>query len=269
MLKYELSTALKSKRVMFLFLFFILLTSFDLYANYRYSFGEYLRGVASKPTGVKVLHPCFAGFLSAANIGHLSHVLMTWAFPLYPLFAYSDSFALQKQYGYYNVLLTKTDRKKVVSSRFMAAFLIPFFIALVSLFLNLGAANILFKGGASFAGLEADLGRPLTTDFEKFMILNPYVTYIAYIFVFSIVMGLYGMFCAGVCFMIPRYAVLYPAVFFTWFALMNIPYSILSVMQSFADYSSSEMIVSSIYYTLMVAVTTVAAYIYKVRYDEL
>ena len=49
MLKYELSTALKSRRVAILFLFFILLTSFDLYANYRYSFGEYLRGAASKP----------------------------------------------------------------------------------------------------------------------------------------------------------------------------------------------------------------------------
>ena len=59
MLKYELSTALKSRRVAILFLFFILLTSFDLYANYRYSFGEYLRGAASKPTGVKVLHPKF------------------------------------------------------------------------------------------------------------------------------------------------------------------------------------------------------------------
>ena len=35
MLKYELSTALKSRRVAILFLFFILLTSFDLYANYR------------------------------------------------------------------------------------------------------------------------------------------------------------------------------------------------------------------------------------------
>lgn len=40
-------------------------------------------------------------------------------------------------------------------------------------------------------------------------------------------------------------------------------------MQSFTDYSSTEMIVSSIYYAVLMVATTVAAYIYKVRYDEL
>ena len=50
MLKYELSTAFKSKRVMILFLLFIVLTSYDLYVNYSYNLTEYLRAeVASKP----------------------------------------------------------------------------------------------------------------------------------------------------------------------------------------------------------------------------
>ena len=98
MLKYELSTALKSKRVMALFCFFILIIAYDLYSNYMDNFGEYLRGVASKPTGSKLMHPCFASFLTAANRGHLPHILMTWTFPLYPLFAYADTFALQKKY---------------------------------------------------------------------------------------------------------------------------------------------------------------------------
>ena len=82
-------------------------------------------------------------------------------------------------------------------------------------------------------------------------------------------MGLYGIFCAAVTFFIPKYVVLYPVIFFVWFLIMNIPYSIWSVMQSFTDYSSTEMIVSSIYYTVLMIVTTVAAYVYKVRYDEL
>ena len=86
MLKYELSTALKSKRVMILFLFFVLLTMYDLYANYRYNFGEYLRGVGSKPSGRNLFHPCFASFLSTSNIGHLPHVMITWVFPPIPPF---------------------------------------------------------------------------------------------------------------------------------------------------------------------------------------
>ena len=77
------------------------------------------------------------------------------------------------------------------------------------------------------------------------------------------------MFCAGVNFILPKYTILYAVAFFVWFLLMHIPYSILSLMQSFAYEGVGELIVSPIYYTLMVVATVVAAYIYKVRYDEL
>ena len=61
MLKCELFTALKSKRVIFLFLFFILITGYDLYQNYTYNFHRYLTGEwTSKPTGEDLFHPCFA-----------------------------------------------------------------------------------------------------------------------------------------------------------------------------------------------------------------
>ena len=266
MLKCELFTALKSKRVVFLFLLFILITGYDLYQNYTYSFHRYLTGEwTSKPTGKDLFHPCIASFISASHIGRLPQMLMTWAFPLYPLFAYADSFALQKQSGYYNVLLTKADRKKVVSSRLAVAFLVPFLAIFVALVLNFVAANIVFQEGTFFTEWE----EAYHTAFQAFSIRHPYGVYIAYIFVFSFVMGLYGMFCAAVTFFIPKYIVLYPVIFFVWFLIMNIPYSIWSVMQSFTDYSSTEMIVSSIYYTVLMIATTVAAYVYKVRYDEL
>ena len=77
------------------------------------------------------------------------------------------------------------------------------------------------------------------------------------------------MFCAAVTFFVPKYIILYPMVFFVWFLIMNIPYSIWSLMHSFTDYSVTEMVVSSIYYTILMFATTVAAYVYKVRYDEL
>ncbi len=269
MLKYELSTALKSKRVIFLFLLFILIVVYDLYQNYTDNFHEYLAGVASKPKRKALYHPCYASFISAAQIGSLPQILMTWTFPLYPLFSYADSFALQKQCGYYNVLLTKADRKSVVSSRFAVSFLIPFIVVLVVLILNFAVANIVFKGGTSFMGMEVELSKGGTASLLAFSLRHPYGVYIAYIFVFSFVMGLYGMFCAAVTFFIPKYIVLYPVIFFVWFLIMNIPYSIWSLMHSFTDYSSTEMIVSSIYYTVLMFATTVAAYVYKVRYDEL
>ena len=68
MLKYELSTALKSKRVVFLFLLFILITGYDLYQNYTYNFHEYLAGVASRPKGKNLYHPCYASFISASTV---------------------------------------------------------------------------------------------------------------------------------------------------------------------------------------------------------
>lgn len=270
MLKYELSTAFKSKRVIILFLFFILLTSYDLYENYRYNFVEYLKGVVdSKPTGKDLYSPCFAGFISSSNIGHLPQILLTWMLPIYPLFLYADSFALQKQCGYYNILLLKAERKRVVFSRFATAFLVPFIIMVVVLFLNFGAANIIFQGGESFAGTERTLTEDSIMNFQRFSLLHPYIVYVIYIFVFSAVMGLYGIFCAGVTFIIPKYIVVYPVIFCVWFLMMTMPYSIFSIMQSFAGYSSSEMIVSSIYYTVIIGAMAVAAFIYKVRHDEL
>lgn len=270
MLKYELSTALKSKRVIVLFLFFVVLTSYDLYVNYSYNLTEYLRGeVASKPTGKDLYNPCFASFISAASIGNLPQILVTWIFPIYPLFLYSDSFALQKQCGYYNVLLTKADRKRVLFSRFATAFLVPFIIVLVVLFLNFGAANIIFKGGESFAGLEKELERSAAMNFETFSLLHPYIVYVACIFVFATVAGLYGVFCTAVAFVVPKYIIIYPVTFMVWFLILFMPYSVLSVMQIFAGYSTREMIISSVYYILMVVATTVWAFIYKVRYDEL
>jgi len=81
---------------------------------------------------------------------------------------------------------------------------------------------------------------------------------------------MHGMFCAGVNFIIPKYSMLYTVSFFAWVILMNIPYSVMNMLQSFAyDKGAIEIIVPAVYYTLVVVVTVVTAYIYKVRYDEL
>ena len=86
----------------------------------------------------------------------------------------------------------------------------------------------------------------------------------------SLVAGMYGMFCAGVNFIVPKYSVLYTVSFFAWVILMNMPYSVMNMLQSFAyDEGVIAIIVPAVYYTLMVVATVVTAYIYKVRYDEL
>ena len=119
-------------------------------------------------------------------------------------------------------------------------------------------------------GMELNLTKPITEELEVFALLHPYVTYIAHILAFSLVAGMYGMFCAGVNFIIPKYSMLYTVSFFAWVILMNIPYSVMNMLQSFAyDKGAIEIIVPAVYYTLAVVVTVVTAYIYKVRYDEL
>ena len=55
MLKYELSTALKSKRVTALLCFFLLIVAYDLYSNYMENFGEYLRVGGSKPIKIPLI----------------------------------------------------------------------------------------------------------------------------------------------------------------------------------------------------------------------
>ena len=76
MLSYEVFTALRSKRVACFFVFFLLITSYDLYQNYRLAFGQFLMGkIASKPTGSELLYPCFASFISASHIERLPQIL--------------------------------------------------------------------------------------------------------------------------------------------------------------------------------------------------
>lgn len=112
--------------------------------------------------------------------------------------------------------------------------------------------------------------KSMTEELYAFALLHPYVTYIAHILAFSLVAGMYGIFCAGVNFIIPKYSMLYTVSFFAWVILMNIPYSVMNMLQSFAyDKGAIEIIVPAVYYTLAVVVTVVTAYIYKVRYDEL
>ena len=119
-------------------------------------------------------------------------------------------------------------------------------------------------------GMELNLTKPIIEELEVFALLHPYITYIAHIFVFSLVAGMYGMFCAGVNFIIPKYSVLYTVSFFAWVILMNMPYSVMNMLQSFAyDEDVIEVIVPAVYYTLMVVATVAGTYIYKVRYDEL
>ena len=63
-------------------------------------------------------------------------------------------------------------------------------------------------------GLEGNWTGQMGNSLDIFAVSHPYVTYVAHIFTFSLAAGMYGMFCAGINFIIPKYSVLYTVSFF-------------------------------------------------------
>lgn len=257
------------KSKFFIFLIFII-PCIDLLSNcytYFYDFLIHPEAYGGEVPKENILHPSKASFLSGTSQGHVAQMLLIWVLPLYLLIIYSDFHIQEKKIGYSNILLTKLSRKQFLSTRFFLSFFLPFIIILISLVINFALSIIVFHGGQSFQGMESfsDTNQSLLT----VSLNNPYLVYIVYILIFSLIAGGCGIICTSLSFLFTKYKYVYSIAFFIWIIQIILPNSLTYLMQPFIEYGFDKIIPASSFFIFIVIVLFLSAWFYKVKFDEI
>lgn len=272
LIKSELYRILKSKRSVFFIVLMMLIPILDVIINYYNTFNEYFTHSEFYPNGFPnrfILNPSFASFLSGSSRGHIAQMLLVWILPLYLLIIYCDSYIQDKHVGYNNIVFVKSSRKKIIHSKFIVSFLVPFAVSFISLAINFILANILFYGGTDFYSLQNLVGRGVFGAFFSFSITHPQLVYCIYILAYSIIAGGCGVFCTGLSFFVPYYKLVYPLAFIIWAVQIVSPFSITFAMQPFIEYGLDYIIPAIIIFFTSVIIIMLLSIKQKVGFDEL
>jgi len=118
--------------------------------------------------------------------------MILWLLPFFVLNLVSDRYIWESKKGYTNIMLSRGSRKKYMLSKYAASFLIPFVVFALSLLLNFVLAQIIFRDGNNFMGLEV-----LFDDkYEKWFRIEgryPNLMYLLYVFVTAFLVGMCGL----------------------------------------------------------------------------
>lgn len=268
-LKSELYKIIKSKRSMFFILLIFVLPCIDLIINIYYQYGDFWmnkEAYGGELLKGEIVAPSIASFLTGSNQGHIMQMLFAWILPMYIMLIYGQFYIEERKCGYNSIIFTKMNRVKIIKTKFLTAFLVPFTISLISLFFNFICAQLFFHGGENFNGLEslADVSK-----FSMFVFSHPNFAYVGYIIVFAMITGAYGVVCTGISFLFPDYKIAYAVTFIVWIVQIIYHYSLTYAMQPFIEYGPEYFIPSLAIYAFIVVVVIVMASRYKVKYDEL
>lgn len=268
-MKSELLKVIKSKKSIFFIILMFLIPFIDLISNMLNYYGDYWRHKEAYEGGLSpdmILHPAMGSFLAGSSHGHIAQMLLIWMLPIYLMVIYSDSYIMEVQYGYNNIIFCKTDRKTIIKQKYMLSFLIPFLISLVSLTINFILAQIIFFGGTDMQQMDT-----YTDFFEAFIRIclnNPNKAYLLYIVVYSMISGGCGILCSGISFLIPNNKIAYPAAFLLWVVQIISPYSLTFIIQPFIEYGLDYIIPALAIFLVIVICVLIVSYRYKVKYDE-
>lgn len=219
---------------------------YNIYSDYWFNKEYYPNGLGSG----NIPHPAFGSFLSASTSGHIFQMLLIWLIPVYLMIIYSDSYIQETKCGYNNIILSKMGKKDVLKKRLQISFLIPFGISLISLFLNFIIANIVFASGTYKNSLDSIEGMG---KYFEWMLKNPNFTYIIYIFSYCFIVGMYGVFCTALCFVIRNRKIVYAITIFLWLIQIIYPYSVTYAMQPFTEYGIKYFFVAlTVVFVLMI-----------------
>lgn len=269
-MKSELLKVIKSKKSIFFITLMFLIPFIDLisnmlnvYKNYWMYKDAYEGGLSSS----MILHPAMGSFLAGSSHGHIAQMLLIWILPIYLMVIYSDSYIREVQFGYNNIVFSKTDRKTMIKQKYILSFLIPFLISFVSLSVNFILAHIIFYGGTNMQ--QMDTYADFFQTFIRMCLNNPNKAYLLYIFVYSIISGGCGILCSGISFLIPNNKIAYPAAFFLWIIQIISPYSLTYIIQPFIEYGLNYIVPALVIFLMIVISILILSYRYKVKYDEI
>ena len=286
MLKKEILSVLKSKRVLIIALIIFLIPIMDinmaakqLQVSYKRAHKEEIleadreSEIECEKEGGRVIsgwlaHPAYASFLSRSTQGHTTQIMILWLLPFFVLNLVSDRYIWESKKGYTNIMLSRGSRKKYMLSKYAASFLIPFVVFALSLLLNFVLAQIIFRDGNNFMGLEV-----LFDDkYEKWFRIEgryPNLMYLLYVFVTAFLVGMCGLITQSLAFISKRYTITYIVGFFIWMWLQTTPYNLTYATQPFIEYGFEDFIKSVALYVGTGLLISTVTFIFKVRQDEL
>ena len=213
-----------------------------------------------------IIHPAKASYLSGSSRGHLTQTILIWLMPLFVLNLFSDRYVLEYQKKYINAILTRTSRRKYFISKISVAFLIPFVVFAISLLVNFIGAQIIFKDGYNFNGLEV-LGT--NGGWFQYMYQYPNLMYLFYLFITAMAAGICGILTQCIAFVSKKYTITYLVSFFLWMGLIMYKYSVTYLIQPFTEYGLEYFLPSGLILLGITLFVLVVTYVYKVKSDEL
>ena len=213
-----------------------------------------------------IIHPAKASYLSGSSHGHLTQMILIWLIPLFVLNLFSDRYVLEYQKKYMNAILTRTSRRKYFISKIGASFLIPFVVFAISLLVNFIGAQIIFKDGYNFNGLEV-LGT--NGGWFQYMYQYPNLMYLFYLLITAMAAGVCGILTQCIAFVSKKYTITYLVSFFLWMGLIMYKYSVTYLIQPFTEYGLEYFLPSGLILLGITLFILVVTYVYKVKSDEL
>ena len=130
MLKKEILSVLKSKRVLIIALIIFLIPIMDinmaakqLQVSYKRAHKEEIleadreSEIECEKEGGRFIsgwlaHPAYASFLSRSTQGHTTQIMILWLLPFFVLNLVSDRYIWESKKGYTNIMLSRGSRKK-------------------------------------------------------------------------------------------------------------------------------------------------------------
>ena len=286
MLKKEILSILKSKRALLIVLIIFIIPIIDINMASKEMRVSYKRAhkeeilksqaeekIEAKKQGYRfhsswITHPAYASFLSRSTHGHSTQIMLLCLLPFMVLNLISDKYIWEAKRGYNNIMLSRGAKKKYILSKYTASFLIPFVVFALSLLLNFIFAQVIFRTGNNFMGIEV----LFNIKYGKWFYLEgkyPNLIYLLYIFVTSCLAGMCGLITQSLAFISKRYTITYILGFFIWMWLQTTPYNLTYATQPFIEYGFEDFIKSVMLYVGVGLGISLITFIFKVRQDEL
>ena len=261
MLRKELYSILISKKTYIVFGILLAITFYDLWINFNNSiYGQY--SYDGKVLWDRVSSPPFMAFLSGRSEGHITAILYEWMIPLYLLVLIGDSYVSEYKSGAWLATSIRSNKKQILYARLLATFIVSFTIMFLTFLMNYICCLLIFSKGTS---------TPLPMDFHiigKLSFDFPYITYIVYMILDSIIMALCGVMCSALSFCIKDMKYLYATSFLIWLLLIMLPWSITYVLQPFIEYGLKEIVIALMIFVMILGICIYLAYREKVIKDE-
>ena len=159
-------------------------------------------------------NPAFISLLSNNTNIHYTLIFL-WIMPVLLILSFANNCNNERKIGLKNIYCIKVKRHTYWGSKIIVSFLYSFVICIIPLMINLLLNHIFLHGGNYFFMMET-YPEDVIGEYIFFSIRHPYLIYFGYILSTSLVIGLLGVFCQSVCFIVNDEKLPYIIVFAIW-----------------------------------------------------